>query len=148
MPEILHRISIDAPPERVHRLVATADGVARWWTGRPVSGGTEAGERFRVFFGDADDPAAEFEVIAQRPDETVWRVGDGPAPWVDTVITFSLQPAGSGTTLLFRHSGWREADEFMSGCSTNWGAYLTSLKHGAEGGAFGAYPAGEISRWD
>ncbi len=35
----------------------------------------------------------------------------------------------------------------MAGCSTNWGAYLTSLKTGAEGGAFGAYPAGEISRW-
>ncbi len=36
----------------------------------------------------------------------------------------------------------------MSGCSTNWGAYLTSLKHGAERGAFAAYPAGEISRWN
>ena len=35
----------------------------------------------------------------------------------------------------------------MSGCSTNWGAYLTSLKAGAEGGAFAAYPASEISRW-
>jgi hypothetical protein len=36
----------------------------------------------------------------------------------------------------------------MSGCSTNWGAYLTSLKTGAEGDAFTAHPAGEISRWD
>ena len=44
-------------------------------------------------------------------------------------------------------SRW-QAGEFMSGCSTNWGAYLTSLKTGAETDAFAAYPAGEISRWD
>lgn len=35
----------------------------------------------------------------------------------------------------------------MSGCSTNWGAYLTSLKTGAEGVEFHPYPQGEISRW-
>ena len=35
----------------------------------------------------------------------------------------------------------------MANCSTNWGAYLTSLKKGAEGSGFTPYPAGEISRW-
>jgi hypothetical protein len=40
----------------------------------------------------------------------------------------------------------------MHGCSTNWAAYLMSLKSGAEGQGFNAYPggeiSGEISRWD
>jgi hypothetical protein len=36
----------------------------------------------------------------------------------------------------------------MYGCSTNWAAYLMSLKSGAEGHGFGAFPSGEISRWD
>jgi hypothetical protein len=36
----------------------------------------------------------------------------------------------------------------MGSCSTNWGAHLASLKTGAEGRGFGAYRAGEISRWD
>ena len=35
----------------------------------------------------------------------------------------------------------------MGGCTTNWGAYLTSLHDGAEGSGFGAYPHGEVSRW-
>ena len=35
----------------------------------------------------------------------------------------------------------------MSGCSSNWGSYLTSLKTGAETSQFAAYPHGEISRW-
>ena len=35
----------------------------------------------------------------------------------------------------------------MGNCSTNWGAYLMSLKSGVEGNGFGAFPAGEMSRW-
>ena len=149
MPNILHRISIDAPPQRVHELIASTDGIARWWTGRPLDGEHTVGDRFRVYFGEAERPAAVMEVLADASDQVVWRVVDGPATWIDTRITFALRPAGqSGTTLLFTHAGWREASEFMSGCSTNWAAYLTGLKTGSEGGAFGAYPAGEISRWD
>lgn len=148
MPDILHRISIDAPQKRVHDLIASTDGIARWWTGRPLAGEHAVGGRFRVYFGQAEQPAAVMEVLTDTPDEVVWRVTDGPESWLDTRITFALRPAASGTTLLFTHAGWAEASEFMSGCSTNWGAYLTSLKTGAESGAFGAYPAGEVSRWD
>jgi len=149
MPDILHRISIDAPQQRVHDLVASTDGVARWWTGRELTGEHAVGSTFSVYFGDAEKPAAVFEVVGDVPDEVVWRVVDGPATWLGTRITFSLRPrSDGGTTLLFTHAGWAEANEFMSGCSTNWGAYLASLKTGAEGGAFAAFPAGEISRWD
>jgi uncharacterized protein YndB with AHSA1/START domain len=148
MPEILHRISIDASPTRVHDLVASTDGIAAWWTGRPLGGEHAVGGRFQVYFGDTEHPAAVMEVLTDAPDEVAWRVTNGPDTWIATRITFALRPAGhGGTTLLFTHAGWAETSEFMSGCSTNWGAYLTSLKLGAEGGAFGAYPAGEISRW-
>jgi hypothetical protein len=47
----------------------------------------------------------------------------------------------NGQTLLFSYEGWATESEFMSGCSTNWGAYLNSLKAGAEGRGFGPYPA-------
>ena len=48
---------------------------------------------------------------------------------------------------MFSHEGWDRDNEFMNGCSTNWAAYLMSLKSGAEGRGFGAFPSGEISRW-
>ena len=88
------------------------------------------------------------EMQSDTPDEVVWRVLEGPDAWIDTLITFALHPSSNGgTTLLFTHARWAEASEFMSGCSTNWGAYLTSLKTGAEGVDFHPYPQGEISRW-
>jgi len=33
MIDIRHRIGIREPQERVHQALATADGVASWWTG-------------------------------------------------------------------------------------------------------------------
>ena len=148
MPDILHRISIDAPREDVHELVTTTAGIARWWSGRPVEGDSAVGSKFGVYFGAADKPAAVLQTQSDTPQEIVWRVIEGPGSWLGTVITFVLRPAaGGGTTLLFTHAGWAQASEFMSGCSTNWGSYLTSLKTGAEGAGFHAYPEGEVSRW-
>jgi uncharacterized protein YndB with AHSA1/START domain len=149
MSNILHRLSIDAPPERVHELAATKDGVQQWWTSHPVAGEDSLGGRLEVYFSNPDRPAAVFEVLEREPDRIVWRCAEGPDDWHETRITFALTPrADGGTTLLFSHEGWRDENEFMHGCSTNWAAYLTSLKSGAEGHGFGPYPAGEISRWD
>jgi uncharacterized protein YndB with AHSA1/START domain len=144
MPDILHRFTIDAPRERVHELLATKEGVERWWNAHPNTGDETTLE---VFFG-GDNPAAVMHVVEDTPERIVWRVVDGPADWVGTTVTFALKRRpDDGTTLLFTHGDWREANEFMHGCSTNWGAYLTSLKSGAERGQFAAYPNGEMSRW-
>jgi uncharacterized protein YndB with AHSA1/START domain len=149
MPNILHRLTIDAPPERVHHLAATREGIQQWWTGQPVHGDDEISGRFEVYFGGRDNAAATFEVVERSPDQIVWRCVDGPGDWLDTRIAYAFKPRDDGgTTLLFSHEGWRQENEFMNGCSTNWASYLMSLKAGAEGQGFHAYPGGEISRWD
>jgi uncharacterized protein YndB with AHSA1/START domain len=150
MPNILHRFSIDAPPEKVHQLVATREGIAQWWTGHPVAGDDNLGGEIAVHFrAPAEAPAATFAIAECRPEQVVWRCVDGPQDWIDTRITYALKPRNDGgATLLFSHEGWKQENEFMHGCSTNWAAYLMSLKSGAEGQGFNAYPGGEISRWD
>jgi uncharacterized protein YndB with AHSA1/START domain len=149
MPSILHRLTIDAPPERVRELAATKEGIERWWTSRPVTGDDSVGGRIAVRFDDSERPAAVFEVLERDARRTVWRCVDGPNEWLQTRISFALEARiDGGTTLLLSHQGWQEETEFMSGCSTNWCAYLMSLKSGAEGEGFRAYPGGELSRWD
>ena len=149
MPNILHRLTIDAPLERVHELAATTDGIQQWWTGHPVSGDDSAGGQLSVYFRDPDSPAATFEVVERAAGRIVWRCVEGPNDWIDTRVVYTLRPRDDGgTTLLFTHEGWQHENEFMNGCSTNWAAYLMSLKAGAEGRGFNAYPGGEISRWD
>ena len=148
MPNILHRLTIDAPLQRVQELLATSEGLGSWWTGRPVGGDDAVGGKLSFYFGDPDNAAFGCEVLERAPQRVAWRVVEGPDSWLDTRINFELSPRDDGgTTLMFSHAGWREESEFMHGCSTNWGAYLTSLKSGAEGRGFAAYPGGEISRW-
>jgi len=146
MPNILHRLTIDAPPERVHQLASTREGIRQWWTGHPVTG--DDGQ-LSVYFRDRTTPAAVFRVLQRSPSLIMWQCVEGPHDWIDTRITYTLKPRDDGgTTLLFSHEGWQQENEFMNGCSTNWASYLMSLKSGAEGHGFNAYPGGEISRWD
>ena len=103
----------------------------------------------RSTFRAPGDPAAVFEVVERTPDQILWRCVDGPHDWIETRIRFALKRReDAGTTLLFSHEGWQQETEFMNGCSTNWAAYLMSLKSGAEGHGFNAFPGGEMSRWD
>jgi uncharacterized protein YndB with AHSA1/START domain len=147
MSSILHRLTIDATPTRVQELVATKQGIELWWTGQTVAGDDRIGGQIAVSFGDRT--AATFEISELSPQRIVWRCIDGPHDWLDTRITFSFEPRpDGGTTLRFNHEGWQEETDLMYGCSTNWGAYLMSLKSGAESKGFSAFPGGEISRWD
>jgi hypothetical protein len=133
----------------VQQLASSREGIQEWWTGRPVTGDDGIGGKISVFFRDPANPAATFEVVERSPGQVVWRCVQGPDDWIETHITFALKPRDDGgTTLLFSHTGWQHENEFMNGCSTNWAAYLMSLKAGAEGRGFNAFPGGEISRWD
>ena len=71
MPTILHRISIDAPPERVHQLTATREGIQQWSTGHRVTGEKNAGGQMSVYFSDAGNRAATFQIVRCSPRN--WR---------------------------------------------------------------------------
>jgi uncharacterized protein YndB with AHSA1/START domain len=95
MPNILHRLTIDAPRERVGELAATRKGVQRWWTGHSVSGDDEVGGRFSVYFRDAGDPGATFEVAEPSPEQIVWRCVEGPSEWKSGAVSSPAAPGAS-----------------------------------------------------
>jgi uncharacterized protein YndB with AHSA1/START domain len=124
MPDIPHRLTINAPREQVHEMVATKSGLERWWTACPVGGDESVGGKLLFYFG-GEDPSAVMEIAENTPDQVAWRCVDGPADWQNTEIMFSIKPSANGeTTLLFSHAGWREPTEFMNPCSIHWASYL------------------------
>ena len=139
MPEIRHRVGIAAPQHRVYEMLATKDGLAKFWT-RQVEGDSDVSGKLRFFFGKPE-PSAVMEVIELSPDDRVrWRCIQGPAEWVGTTVTFDLKSTAGETVLLFTHADWREPVEFMHHCSTKWATVLIGLRSGLEGGAFTAFP--------
>ena len=147
MPEIRHRVGVEAPPSSVYAQLATTSGLQEWWT-EDVGGTSSVGDTLTFRFG-APDRGFDMEVVELIPDQRVaWRCVDGPAEWVGTDITFDLR-AGDETAILFTHAGWREPVEFMHHCSTKWASYLIGLKQGVETGSRRPFPHDErVSSWD
>ena len=128
MPDILHRVGIDARPERVFQALTTLEGLRGWWvaeaTGDAAAGGT-------IDFG-----FCKMRVIDAEPDELVrWHCLEGPQEWVYTEVTFRLEWKEGQTFVLFTHSDWKDPVEFMYHCSTKWAIFMLSLRDFVERGA-------------
>lgn len=137
MVDIVHRVGIKAPIEKVYSAVATTEGVAGWWTRETTGDSTPGGMIDVRFLTPAGDEIGEMtmEVTALEPDRRVrWRVVAGPEEWIGTDVTFDLTQEGDYTILLFGHRNWREAVEFTAHCSMKWATFLLSLRQFVETG--------------
>ena len=139
MPDIRHRVGINAPISEVYDAVATRDGLAKWWT-RDVTGQSQPGGSLEFRFG-GPDAAAVMEVTELSPQSRVqWRCVEGPDEWKNTTISYELEENGDETVVLFSHADWREPVEFMGHCSTKWAYFLLGLKSGLEDGKATPWP--------
>ena len=137
MPDILHRVGMNASPAKVYRALATLEGLSHWWivgmTGDPSVGGTL---HFRPEGGGFD-----MKVLESTPRRRVrWKCVGGPDDWVGTELIFRLKSRGGQTYVLFTHAGWREPVEFMHHCSTKWAVFLLSLVNWVERGEGRPHP--------
>lgn len=137
MPDIIHRIAIKAPADRVYEAVATAQGVAGWWT-RDTTGTAGVGGSVNTRFLQPDGTEIghmDFEMTGLEPNrEARWRFTDGPPEWIGTEATFQLAEDGEMTILVFGHRNWKEPVEFMAHCSMKWAVFLLSLRELVETG--------------
>lgn len=138
MPDILHRVAIKASPAETYGALATIDGLSTWWTS-DTRGASEVGNIIHFQFGDQgflDMTVVELATEAR----VVWEVIDGAESWIETRISFDLKQDGDQVAVLFKHQGWKEANEFMHTCTTKWAMFLMSLKAALETGTGAPFP--------
>ena len=138
MPDILHRVGIEAPVEKVFEALSEQAGLAAWWT-TEVNASSHLGAINHFRFGDKGFNA--MKVIELLPGKRIkWLCVDGAKEWVGTELTFELKQGDGHTVVLFAQRGWKEQVEFMHYCSTKWAAYLLGLKSLCEDGKGRPYP--------
>src|SRR5580700_8801450 len=107
MPDIQHRVGMNAPITDVFNAVGTREGVAKWWSS-DVKGASKLGDCLAFHFG-YPEPWVVMEIVDMvEPSLVRWRCVEGPDEWKDTTITFEIKTDGEETVILFTHGGWRE----------------------------------------
>lgn len=137
MADIVHQFPIFAPIEKVFDAVSTPVGLNAWWTleatGEPVEG-----REYSLFFGPEYDwraivsrsiPQTEFELTMTAADND----------WLGSTVGFTFAQNDPGTSVLFRHSGWPEANDHFKTSSFCWAMYLRLLKRYVEFGEIVPY---------
>jgi uncharacterized protein YndB with AHSA1/START domain len=127
VPEIVHRLSIQASARRIYRALTVRDDLAAWWT-RDVTGTGELGSVLAFGF---QQRAIVFRMFVQELSDSRlvrWRCLGGHPEWKDTEVAFTLAPTGDGTALDFEHRGWRSASPIYRACVVDWAQSLASLQ--------------------
>lgn len=137
MVNIVHKVGIKAPISKVYGAIATAGGVAGWWS-EDITGVSEPGGRIDIGFRSPSGEsmgAMGVTMMKLAPGQGVrWRFDAGPPEWIGTDAVFKLSRDGDYTVLLFSHENWREQLEFTAHCSTKWATFMLSLKDYVEQG--------------
>jgi len=145
MPNIVHRVGIEASQIAVYKALTKQEGLAGWWT-RPNGDGANVGARMQFIFKRGGPTMEVIELV--RLKRVRWRCLDGPAEWKNTELTFEIGRFGSETVVLFRHRGWKAECDFMAHCSCKWAYFLLSLKSLLEDGRGTPFPVDRhISEW-
>lgn len=127
MAAIVKELTMTAAPSRVYDALTQQDEIARWWT-PDVHATPEVGSLAEFRFRQGAS-VQQWEIAELHPAEKVrWMLRQGPPPWAGTSITWQLTPVQGGTTLLFTHDGFAQADAGYEQTRANWASYLDSLK--------------------
>jgi hypothetical protein len=130
MPDIKHSIQIEAAPQLVHPLVASAAGFSRWWaadvTEDKTSGNVELG-----FFTRATVYGLHPAQI-ETPRQAHWLCQTGKE-WSGTRLLFDLAEQKGQTQVRFTHADWQAETDYFVACNTTWGELMFRLKAVAEG---------------
>ena len=134
MLDILHRLEIDAPRERVYDALTHAEGIRGWWT-RDAELDARVGGIGEFRFYQRERLTRVRVDALDAPARVAWTVLDSFMPgWPDTCIRFDLEPAGSGCILAFAHRGFAHENEWFARVTTGWAYFLVSLKRFVECG--------------
>jgi uncharacterized protein YndB with AHSA1/START domain len=135
MVDIATQIETSADATAAYRALTTTDGIAGWWTTRNTTTGQVGAVNEYRFPGV---PMA----YEMRVDEAVagkrvsWHCLAGPPQWVGTDVRFTLEaaPDGSGTRIVFDHTGFPAVDEMFRIVTLGWAQMLLRLKEHLDNG--------------
>jgi len=133
MPDIIHQLDIEAPPEKIYEAVTTQEGLSNWWA-VDAEAKPEVGTVAQFGFNDRQTVfKMEIEDL-DSPSTVRWHCIGGHPEWKGTEIEFNISESDKGSSVLFSHRNWESNDGIYPMCSYDWAGYLYSLRMFCETG--------------
>jgi uncharacterized protein YndB with AHSA1/START domain len=141
MHDIVHELTIAAPPDAVYAAITTAPGLANWWT-TDCEVSADVGSEATFGFEDHSVVFTMRIDELESPEAVHWECIGGPDEWVGTKLAFRIEGIDAdddgqpeSTSLVrFWHGGWEYEDGLLPRCSFQWAMYLDSLRRYLETG--------------
>jgi len=150
MHDIVHELTIAAPPEQVFAAITTAAGLAGWWSNDvTISAPGPLAEGAEITIGlapgrTAPGRAAQDRIVHLRVDSldlvdppllAHLTCLAGPEEWAGTELAFRVEgDGGEGSVLRLWHGGWEYEDGTLPRWSFHWAMDLDRLRQAVESG--------------
>lgn len=137
MYDINHVITINKPAEDVYKMLATAEGLDKWWT--LSSKGKEGfNEVYQFYFGEKYDWRGK--IVDCLPHRKIsFEIIKADKDWTGTLLQFTLNATNGNTEVDFSHKGWKENNDHYQRSIGCWLNYLKVMKLNLEEGTFIPY---------
>jgi len=130
MAGIKHSIQMGAAPQVVHPLVASANGLSRWWAS-DVTEDKTTGNIDLDFFNRARVYGLH-PVVIDALRQAHWLCQSGKE-WYGTLLLFDLAEQKGQTLLRFTHAHWQAETDYFVACTPTWGELMLRIKATPEG---------------
>jgi len=123
MAQISLLVRIDEKLETVFEQVATAQGIAKWFTEATLLRNQNTGQLQLQLWGETD-----FIITELIPSSRIiWHCTSTDNPWFGTDVCFSFREDQGKTIVSFDHRGWDEVSDLFRDCAMSWAYFLESL---------------------
>jgi len=137
--DLIHRIEISAPAEKIYRALTTEEEIRGWWTTDVKMDNKAGGKATFGFFKHSTEFQMQIEEL-KAPSVVRWKCVGGSSPdWVGTTQEFVLEPQNDAVLLKFCHGGWKSGGDHCYYCNTTWGHLFVCLKNYTERGVRNPY---------
>lgn len=138
MTDIRHEITTKSSTNDVFTALTSAEGLRGWWS-RDSDIGQGVGAEHELRFAKEDrNVAMRFRVEALEPGTLVrWQCTDNGNPiWVGTTLEWRVRPTTEGSTVVFEHRGFSQADGPPYAMTVEgWKHFTSSLQRYLDTGA-------------
>lgn len=126
MTSVRHRIGIRGTVSAIYDALTQPEGLSGWWS-TTASGAQAVGQEIDLGFGGVLTLA--FLIREMEPNRSlVLECPDGPGPWNQSRLSFTLEDAGEQVFLTLIHSSDEASDDTFLYFNTKWPLYLLSLR--------------------